>query len=69
MEQMFTENEIQKMRHLALGLNPDVLQALEACASCAIEGNEWAQKACDLWNSGQREEFVRYVSPVLGLGK
>jgi len=64
---ILSEARIQKMRNLAILLNPKIMMALNACASCAIEGNEWAQKACDLWNAGKREEFIDYISPVLPL--
>lgn len=32
---------------------------LEAFASCAIEGNQVAKEMLDLWNSGQRAEFLK----------
>ena len=40
------------------GLNPIVRQWVESFATCAIEGNETAKEMIDLWNAGERDEFV-----------
>ena len=40
-------------------LNPGVMQWVNAFASCAIEGNEWAIEMIDLWDADEQDEFVK----------
>lgn len=39
-------------------LDPEVIQWVSAFASCAIEGNQTARRMVDLWNNGDRRQFL-----------
>ena len=45
-------------------LNPNVIQWVNAFASCAIEGNELSIEMMELWNNGEEEEFVRRAKEI-----
>jgi len=48
-------------------LDPQVMAWVESCASCAIEGNEWAIEMCKLWREGKHEEFVKQLEDCRGV--
>lgn len=56
---------LRNLHHLTLALNPEVMQWVSSFATCAIEGNRPGMHMCELWNSGEREQFAKELADWL----
>lgn len=66
---LLSEKVSKKMNYKFLkpcALNPEVMSWVSAFASCAIEGNSLAVEMIELWNNGQRDEFVKRLENWIG---
>lgn len=62
-----TESLVELTVEEMLSLFDQIMSWKSALATCAIEGNQWAQETLALWDS-DRMEFVRRMEANLGLG-